>query len=350
MIQRALQQKFIAAIGTHRQGEDGLAAGCCRQGDAIDRYRIAQRLTARLQPQAFQGRQGAGLGAQLEAAAPVGAEVHQRIQGTGSATDAQYLAAFGIAGGQGVFMHQPDHARALAILPGLHRHVVFHVDDEATRCKAADYRIAVAVDGDQQTGEVESEPGITEGLAVIAILARMIQRALQREQEAAVRIDHQREHRVAASGSGQGGAIGRNRIGQRNPSRGQPLTDQGIQGRGTAIEGETAAAVGTEIDQGIQCARCACQGCALRCAFEVAIAQRILVNQTCDHWPLVRHTGLLRRIVVDPQGQAAGSRIADAIGDDVVEQKEQVVLVAAARRRGRMIERGENAELIGTGG
>ncbi len=82
----------------------------------------------------------------METTATIGTEVHQRIQGAGTAADAQHLiVAFGIARGQGVLMHQPDDTRTFAILAGLHRDIVFHIDHEAASSKAANYRVTIAI-------------------------------------------------------------------------------------------------------------------------------------------------------------------------------------------------------------
>ena len=349
MIQRALQGEQVAAVRVDHQGKHRCAALAGRggQGAAVGRDGVKQLDVARGQAQVLQADQRTRGGAQLEAAAAVGAEVDQGVQRPDIAFDRQGLiAAFGITVVQRVFMHQAAHGGPFARSADQYRHIVLDIDDEAAGVETVVQRVAVTVGGHQQAGEVQRQAVITQGFRVDAIGLRMIQRALQGEQVAAVRVDHQGEHRVTTRRGNQGRAVGGNRIGQRHTARGQAQGDQAVERFGAAAEGETAAPIGAEIDQRIQGAGPAAERQGLA-AFGITVVQRVFMHQAANARAFARYALQFRGVVVDAQRQAAGSGVAGAVGDAVAKQEEQVVLVAAARFRCGMVKRGEQAELVG---
>ena len=236
-----------------------------------------------------------------------------------------------------------------------HGHIVFHIDHEAARVEAAWHRVTIVVGGDQQLGEVQREILVAQQLAVISILAWMIDRPRQGEDIPTIAGHHQREYRHATRCRCQGAraAIVRDLDGidQRLLTRSQGQCLQIAQCLRVGTQLEATAPISPEVDQRIQCPRVANQLMGLR--RQVAglgvtdIRQGILVHQASDDRTLTLDQ--FRTVVVDQNAQTAACRGAVTVGDGVVEQIEDVVLVAFTQGRRGMVQRSEELELISTG-
>lgn len=210
MVQRALEREQVATIAIHLEAEDLAATFTSRRGErgAIRRDDVEQRNTAGAQAKCLQSRQRTGLLAQVETTTTIGAEVDQYIQCAEPPLNREGLfrltAGLGIAGTQGIFMHQPTDHRLLRIGLGRQRHVILNIDDEqAFRAFGQLQRIAVAIGSGEQLSEVEADTAFARPqLVIVAIVARMIDRSLQLEAEAAIGVDYQGEYRIAANLSG----------------------------------------------------------------------------------------------------------------------------------------------------
>src|SRR5690606_9881097 len=106
---------------------------------------------------------------------------------------------------------------------------------------------------------------------------------------------------LTCSGS-QGGAIERYAVDQPHTTRGQAKRLQAGQGPGCLTQMESPAAIGTEVDQGIQRMRPTFGYQGLRrlvIRFSVAIAEHILMHQPTNHGLVRVWLGWQRHVVLD---------------------------------------------------
>ena len=173
----------------------------------------------------------------------VSADVEQRQQAARTATIRRAAGIVAVrtvvvAVRQQILVNLARH-RALA---DRNRQVVIDVDHErAVRQRIR--RVAVRILGTDDRREVEQQ-------IVLGVGHRMIKLVEQLERPAAVRIDRQGEHVVAARRSSQ--RVADHRIGHRNPVRGQ-----GRQTRRVAQQDDLARLVSTDVEQRQQAARTA---------------------------------------------------------------------------------------------
>ncbi len=269
MIDRALQGEGEITTRLNYQGEHRVAAntGCrdsCQRRThqvAIQvkhlRNRINQFLAARLQTLRVQQRSCSRRIDQAEIARPIGTKNHQPGQAASPTSSANNQSLTGIVitivrAAQLIFIDLTTYGTALRIMTSQHRYIVLDIDHEAATRETPRQRVAIAIGSSQHTREVDAQSAITQGLSVIAISLRMIQRSFKGEGVASVGIHLQGEYVVARYGAGQQTGRGIDAVLQRFATGGQAQAVHPVVSIVAIGQAEITGAIGTEVNQYMQ--------------------------------------------------------------------------------------------------
>src|SRR5690606_22211848 len=310
VVKRTFQGEQVAAVRLDLQGEDRSSSRRRVQGGAVIRHAVSHGHVARCQAQRLQIRQRSEFFTQVKAATAIGPKMHQCIQGAWATLNGQGLTALGIAVAQRIFMYQAAHAWPLTRRAGKYRYIVLNVNDEATAGKTIDDRIAISIGGNQYAGEVQRQAVIAKGFGVDTVRLLMVQRALEREQVAAIAIHLEVEDLAATftSRSGERGAIRRDDVEQRNTAGAQAKCLQSRQRTGLLAQVETTTTIGAEVDQYIQCADTPLnrEGLfRLAAGLGIAVTQGIFMHQPADHRLLRIGLGRQRHVILNVDDEQA---------------------------------------------